>query len=194
MLKHVLGSQQITLPLLGAPRAPGRRRRRSALRSAGCPRATGRSARTPLAHPPLGELASRGMAKVSDDLVAVEGEGGTPLGGANVDGAAGVGITQSLHSHLHPHFWAMRSLGAAQRTRRPPSSVPAGACTFCRQMRTFSGLSVFCFPVLRSWRLPRLCRASLGPRGTRCWAEGGWAGRRAAQTVFVLPTCHVKGF
>lgn len=127
MLKHVLGSQQITLPLLGAPRTPGWQRRRSALRSAGCPRATGRSARTPLAHPPLGKLESRGMAKVSDDRVAVKGEGGTPLGGANVDRAAWVGITQSLHSHLHPHFWAMRSLGAAQRTRRPPSSA-TGRC------------------------------------------------------------------
>lgn len=79
----------------------------------------------------------------------------------------------------------------------PPqeSAIPARACTFCRQIKTFSGVSFFCFLFLRNWWLTRLCHGvSLVPQEMDCWAESGWAGQRAMQMVFMFQTCHATGF
>ena len=96
-------------------------------------RATFLSSSSPVAHPPLSKLASIVVVKLLDDLVSVEDDRGTSIDGANVDRAAGVGIIQSLYSHLRPQFWAMQSLGSAQRTQPSPSSTP-GKCNSCRSV------------------------------------------------------------
>lgn len=45
------------------------------------------------------------------------------------------------------------------------SATPAGPCAFCRQIKTFSSISVFCLFFLRNWWLTPLCHGvSLVPR------------------------------
>lgn len=97
-------------------------------------RTTFLSTTSPGAHPPLSMLASVVTVKILDDLLSMEDEGGgTSIDDANVDRAAGVGIIQSLYSHLRPRFWAMRSLGSAQWTRHSPSST-TGKCNSCKSV------------------------------------------------------------